>query len=206
MIASQFSRCTGTATILLHSPAMDEQSDYTNKLWFLTTSSPTCRAPSAFSTTKAAFCVTLLTAMAAAAFQLSSSHHRFPQAHLVFLGAFALLALACLSVCVRVIFPPYIFKARSRRLVRASHLSFWCPRVSATGFATPSATSLPRAGDHPRNISCHHDGGQGRRSCPLDVRRGSHHFLLTPGQIRSFTSRDSGSLDDRLGFLFSAGI
>jgi len=43
--------------------------------------------------------------MTAAAFQFSSSHHRFPQTHLFFLGIFGLFALACLSVCVRVIFP-----------------------------------------------------------------------------------------------------
>ena len=84
---------------------MDEQSDYTSKLWFLYNVVTDVQGTIRFLDTKAAFCVTLLTAMAAAAFQFSSSHHRFPQAHLVFLGIFVLLALACLSVCVRVIFP-----------------------------------------------------------------------------------------------------
>jgi hypothetical protein len=84
---------------------MDEQSDYTNKLWFLYNVVVDAQGTIRFLDTKAAFCVTLLTAMAAAAFQFSSSAHRFPQAHLVFLGIFALLALACLLICVRVIFP-----------------------------------------------------------------------------------------------------
>ena len=93
------------ATTLLHSPAMEEQSDFTNKLWFLYNVVTDAQGTIRFLDTKAAFCVTLLTAMAAAAFQFSSSHHRFPQAHLVSLGVFAVCALACLSVCVRVIFP-----------------------------------------------------------------------------------------------------
>jgi hypothetical protein len=58
-----------------------------------------------FLDTKAAFCVTLLTAMMAAAFQFSVGHHRYPNAHLVLLGVFAAFALLCVSICVRVIFP-----------------------------------------------------------------------------------------------------
>jgi hypothetical protein len=93
------------ATILLHSLAMDEQSDYTNKLWFLYNVVTDAQGTIRFLDTKAAFCVTLLTAMTAAAFQFSRSLLRFPQAHLVFLGIFGVLALTCLSICVRVIFP-----------------------------------------------------------------------------------------------------
>jgi hypothetical protein len=84
---------------------MDEQSDYTNKLWFLYNVVADAQGTIRFLDTKAAFCVTLLTAMTAAAFQFSSGHHRFPQAHLVLLGIFAALTLVCLSICVRVIFP-----------------------------------------------------------------------------------------------------
>jgi hypothetical protein len=93
------------ATSLLHSPAMEEQSDFTSKLWFLYNVITDVEGTIRFLDTKAAFCVTLLTAMTAAAFQFSSPVHHFPEAHAVFLGIFWVLALACLSVCVRVIFP-----------------------------------------------------------------------------------------------------
>jgi hypothetical protein len=99
------SPCPAIATILLHSPAMDEQPDYNSKLWFLYNVVTDAQGTIRFLDTKAAFCVTLLTAMTAAAFQFSRSLHRFPQGHLVFLGIFGVLALTCLSVCVRVIFP-----------------------------------------------------------------------------------------------------
>ncbi len=111
---------------------MDEQSDYTNKLWFLYNVVTDVQGTIRFLDTKAAFCVTLLTAMAAAAFQFSSSHHRFPQAHLVSLGAFALLALACLSICVRVIFPTV-------------HLQ---GSFSATGTSEPPFFLVPKSQRH----------------------------------------------------------
>jgi hypothetical protein len=95
----------GKTTILLHSLAMDEQSDYTSKLWFLYNVVTDVQGTVRFLDTKAAFCVTLLTAMTAAAYQFSNSHHYFPRAHLVSLGVFGVLALTCLSICVRVIFP-----------------------------------------------------------------------------------------------------
>jgi hypothetical protein len=84
---------------------MDEQPDYTSKLWFLYNVVTDAQGTIRFLDTKAAFCVTLLTAMTAAAYQFSSYHHYFPHAHLVFLGILGLLALTCLSICVRVIFP-----------------------------------------------------------------------------------------------------
>jgi hypothetical protein len=84
---------------------MDEKSELTTKLWFLYNVVTDVQGTIRFLDTKAAFCVTLLTAMTAAALQFSSYHHRFPLAHMVFLGIFALLAVTCLSVCVRVIFP-----------------------------------------------------------------------------------------------------
>jgi hypothetical protein len=84
---------------------MDEQTDYSSKLWFLYNVVSDVQGTIRFLDTKAAFCVTLLTAMTAATFQFFSSHHRFAQVHLVLQGIFAALALACLSVCVRVIFP-----------------------------------------------------------------------------------------------------
>jgi len=120
------------ATILLHSPAMDEQSDCTSKLFFLYNVVIDAQGTIRFLDTKAAFCVTLLTAMAAAAFQFSNSHHRFPQAHLGFLGMFALLALACLSICMRVIFPTV-------------HLQ---GSFSATGASEPPFFLVPKSQRH----------------------------------------------------------
>jgi hypothetical protein len=59
-----------------------------------------------FLDTKAAFCVTLLTAMMVASLQFSGPRrHHFPHAHLFLAGVFACFALLCLSICVRVIFP-----------------------------------------------------------------------------------------------------
>ncbi len=84
---------------------MDEQPDFTSRLFFLYNVVIDVQGTIRFLDTKAAFCVTLLTAMMAAAFQFSSANHRFPEAHLILLGIFAVLTLLCLSVCVRVIFP-----------------------------------------------------------------------------------------------------
>jgi hypothetical protein len=79
--------------------------EYSSRLEFLFKVVEDTQNTIRFLDTKAAFCVTLLTAMMAAAFQLSGPNRAFPRAHLVFLGIFAVCALACLSVCVRVIFP-----------------------------------------------------------------------------------------------------
>jgi hypothetical protein len=84
---------------------MDERPDFTSRLFFLYNVVMDVQGTIRFLDTKAAFCVTLLTAMMAAAFQFSSTHHRFPHAHLFLLVIFALFTLLCLSVCVRVIFP-----------------------------------------------------------------------------------------------------
>ena len=120
------------ATILLHSPAMDEQPDYNSKLWLLYNVVTDVQGTIRFLDTKAAFCVTLLTAMAAAAFQFSRSHRPFPHAHLVFLGIFGLLALTCLSICVRVIFPTV-------------HLQ---GSFSATGASEPPFFLVPKSQRH----------------------------------------------------------
>lgn len=93
------------AAILLHSPPMDEEADLTNKLLFLQNVVADSQGTIRFLDTKAAFCVTLLTAMVAAAFQFSDSHRRFPQVHLFLLGFFAVCTLLCLVMCLRVIFP-----------------------------------------------------------------------------------------------------
>ncbi len=58
-----------------------------------------------FLDTKAAFCVTLLTAMMVATLQFSSFHRHYPHAHLFLVVVFSGFALVCLSICVRVIFP-----------------------------------------------------------------------------------------------------
>lgn len=84
---------------------MDAKSDYTSRLFFLYNVVIDVQGTIRFLDTKAAFCVTLLTAMMAAAFQFSPSHPRFPHAHLFFLTIFAVCTLVCVSICVRVIFP-----------------------------------------------------------------------------------------------------
>jgi hypothetical protein len=58
-----------------------------------------------FLDTKAAFCVTLLTAMMAAAFGPLAQHHRYHQVHAVALGIFALTIFLTLALCLKVIFP-----------------------------------------------------------------------------------------------------
>jgi hypothetical protein len=84
---------------------MVEQPDYTSRLLFLYYLVTDVQGTIRFLDTKAAFCVTLLTAMMAAAFQLSISHPRFPHVHTFLLAAFGVLTLVCASICVRVIFP-----------------------------------------------------------------------------------------------------
>jgi hypothetical protein len=78
---------------------------YTSRLEFLFKVVEDTQNTIRFLDTKAAFCVTLLTAMMAAAFQFSTGHPRFPHTHAVLLGIFVALALVCVSICVRVIFP-----------------------------------------------------------------------------------------------------
>ncbi len=78
---------------------------YTSRLEFLFKVVEDTQNTIRFLDTKAAFCVTLLTAMTAAAFQFSTGHSRFPHAHAVLLGMFVILALVCVSICLRVIFP-----------------------------------------------------------------------------------------------------
>jgi hypothetical protein len=79
--------------------------EYSSRLEFLYKVVEDTQNTIRFLDTKAAFCVTLQTAMMAAAFQLSSRHHYLPRTHLIFLGIFAVLTLFCISICVRVIFP-----------------------------------------------------------------------------------------------------
>lgn len=85
-----------------------------------------------FLDTKAAFCVTLLTAMMAAAFHLPGPPPLFPRAHLFFLGVFAVFTLLCLSICMRVIFPTV-------------HLQ---GSFSATGHAGPTFFLVPKRQRH----------------------------------------------------------
>ncbi len=99
-------------TMLLHSPAMNEKPDFTNRLFFLQNVVADAQGTIRFLDTKAAFCVTLLTAMVAAAFHVSEPHRRFPQVHLFLLGLFAVCALICLATCVRVIFPTIHIQGR----------------------------------------------------------------------------------------------
>jgi hypothetical protein len=79
--------------------------EYSTRLEFLyrivTDSQETIR----FLDTKAAFCVTLLTAMMAAAFGPLAQTHRFHQVHVVALSVFAAATLVTLALCLKVIFP-----------------------------------------------------------------------------------------------------
>lgn len=83
----------------------NEPFEYSTRLEFLyrivTDSQETIR----FLDTKAAFCVTLLTAMMAAAFGPLAQMHRFHQVHAVALGVFAATTLLTLALCLKVIFP-----------------------------------------------------------------------------------------------------
>jgi hypothetical protein len=58
-----------------------------------------------FLDTKAAFCVTLLTAMMAAAFGPLAQAHRMHSLHSTVLGLFAAATLVTLALCLKVIFP-----------------------------------------------------------------------------------------------------
>jgi hypothetical protein len=79
--------------------------EYSSRLEFLYKVVEDTQNTIRFLDTKAAFCVTLLTAMMAAAFHLPGQPPIFPRAHIFFLAAFGVLTLLCLSICVRVIFP-----------------------------------------------------------------------------------------------------
>ena len=127
---------------------------YTSRLEFLFKVVEDTQNTIRFLDTKAAFCVTLLTAMMAAAFQFSSSHHRFPHAHLVFLGIFAVLTLVCLSICVRVIFPTVHLQGTFSGTGPTGPPFFLVPKRAA-----PPASRYPRqpaprgTGDHPRRLT-----------------------------------------------------
>jgi hypothetical protein len=84
---------------------MEEHSEYTSRLLFLYNVVADTQGTIRFLDTKAAFCVTLLTAMMAGAFQLAAPHSLFPRLHLVLLAAYGILTFVCVSICVRVIFP-----------------------------------------------------------------------------------------------------
>jgi hypothetical protein len=80
--------------------------EHASRLEFLFTVVEDAQNTIRFLDTKAAFCVTLLTAMMVGSLQFTGSHSQhFPHAHLFLVGVFAAFALICLSICVRVIFP-----------------------------------------------------------------------------------------------------
>ena len=82
-----------------------------------------------FLDTKAAFCVTLLTAMMAAAFHAPGAPLFYPHAHTFFLAAFAVLTLSCLSICVRVIFPTVHLQGSFSGTAPAEPAFFLVPRM-----------------------------------------------------------------------------
>jgi hypothetical protein len=81
-----------------------------------------------FLDTKAAFCVTLLTAMMLATLQFSNFHRPYPHAHLFLVGVFAIFALICLSLCVRVIFPTVHLQGAFSGTVAAGPAFFLVPK------------------------------------------------------------------------------
>ncbi len=85
---------------LFHNPF-----EFSNRLEFLLKVVEDTQNTIRFLDTKAAFCVTLLTAMMAAAFHLPAPPPFYQQAHPLCLGVFTVLTLASLAICVRVIFP-----------------------------------------------------------------------------------------------------
>ncbi len=83
----------------------EKASGYTSRLEFLFKAVEDTQNTIRFLDTKAAFCVTLLTAMMVAFFHFSNRHRHYPHAHLLLVALFAGSSLICLSLCVRVIFP-----------------------------------------------------------------------------------------------------
>ncbi|HZD48001.1 MAG TPA: hypothetical protein VE178_04580 [Silvibacterium sp.] len=106
-----------------------EQADFNSRLWFLYNIVADVQGTIRFLDTKAGFCVTLLTAMMAAAFQFSGPHHAYPLAHSLLRGVFAVLALACLSICVRVIFPTVHLQGSFSIIAPAEPAFFLVPKM-----------------------------------------------------------------------------
>jgi len=110
--------------------ATGRPTDYTSRHLFLYYAINDTQNTIRFLDTKAAFCVTLLTAMMAAAFQFATPSHALSPTHRVAFGLFLVFTLACLSMCLRVIFPTI-------------HL-----HIAEGGPAQPSFFPVPRARHH----------------------------------------------------------
>jgi hypothetical protein len=123
--------------------------EYSTRLEFLYRIVSDSQETIRFLDTKAAFCVTLLTAMMAAAFGPLAQTHRFHLAHAIALGVFTAATLLTLGLCLKVIFPTV-------------HLQ---GAFSATGPASPAfflphkhsryrvLRSVWNAGEYPLNVA-----------------------------------------------------
>jgi hypothetical protein len=88
-----------------HTAEHKDPFEYSTRLEFLYRIVSDSQETIRFLDTKAAFCVTLLTAMMAAAFGPLSRPHVFHTAHLFALGLFAATIFLTLALCLKVIFP-----------------------------------------------------------------------------------------------------
>jgi hypothetical protein len=79
--------------------------EYTTRLDFLYRSVSDAQETIRFLDTKAAFCVTLLSAMMAAAFTSVAQNHHPHSLHWMALAIFAVTTLLTLALCLKVIFP-----------------------------------------------------------------------------------------------------
>lgn len=114
---------------------------YTSRLEFLFKVVEDTQNTIRFLDTKAAFCVTLLTAMMAAAFQFSSAHHRFPMPTCISWESSRPLLWSASPSAFELYFLPSIFKAVFPGVDPRARRFSWCRSSSATGFAIFSATS-----------------------------------------------------------------
>jgi hypothetical protein len=87
------------------SPESRQPFEYTTRLEFLYRIVNDSQETIRFLDTKAAFCVTLLTAMMAAVFGPLARIHQTSKIHFILLGIFAAATLSTLAMCLRVIFP-----------------------------------------------------------------------------------------------------
>ena len=126
-------------------PETDHKPDFTSRLLFLYNVVADAQGTIRFLDTKAAFCVTLLTAMMAGAFQLTITHPRHPQVHLMFLSAYGILTLICVSICVRVIFPTIHHQGSFSVTGGAEPAFFFVPRVDRN-IRWSSLSNRPPAG------------------------------------------------------------
>jgi len=158
--------------------------EYSTRLEFLYRIVVDAQETIRFLDTKAAFCVTLLTAMMAAAFGPLAQIHHAHQLHTIALGIFAAAALLTLALCLKVIFPTV-------------HLQ---GAFSATGPASPAfflphrhsrfrvLRSVWKASGNPLSVS--HDGYQASvvNARDIDLVRSMCDEVITVSALRQVKS------------------